>query len=193
MKPKRKNQSKPRCKTCAVNLAALSDASSQLAEAKRMRDEAVQQMVRQNACLTSWRERSLELHNDCFYLGKACELNMAEYLKATSALKEELLATASLREEIAGLKRDYKAQIERTYAENEKDRQVNVDAYNKLWNEYHTTVAMLEQELEHSDADRRQQARDLEAADVVIREQQAKLAIYAPFRVKSSLLQGDHV
>jgi len=69
------------------------------------------------------------------YAYRACELNMSAYEDALAYSKTNHALVTELRAELDGLKRDYKAQIERTHAENERDRQANVDEYNKLWSE----------------------------------------------------------
>jgi len=95
----------------------------------RARAKELEESFRDQLESCTWAENALK------WTGVAAELNMSAYEDALAYSKTNHALVTELRAELDGLKRDYKAQIERTHAENERDRQANVDEYNKLWSE----------------------------------------------------------
>jgi hypothetical protein len=117
-------------------------------------------------------------------LENACEMNFASWYLADSALREELLKTAIQGEEIEKLKNSIKSQ-EQFVTEMADIKRVREELRTQIFDENDKLRA----DLAHSDTERRKLERDKTALEGDVMRQQARLAIYAPFRMKSKELQ----
>jgi hypothetical protein len=190
MKRKRTKAKPMTCVACDFNKAALQDAADQL----------------QDALGTSERLRSY-----CDNFEREIDRLNSECLK-TASLREELASLKAEREklnaryeEAVRLSHEYRGYFETTREEGyrylaraekaeamcekaDEERNKTVLDYNKLWQDRANEVEMLEGDLAHQDERRRELERDNDFLNAELIKQQQKLAIYAPFCVKSNLL-----